>query len=632
MSTHIFIYIIIYIINVKRGMSKDVAVFGAGWAGLTVAFELAKRGYKVTVYEKDLTVGGMAKSKRTPNGVPTEHSWRGYAPFYYNLFSLLKEIPVESMVESFSYPMESMVESFSYPLSQVQEHNTASSLWTYYNGNVYDITKWVPLHPGGQIILKAGGQDLQKTLEKYGLSWHLSNQRVLSNLEKYRIGKLADDTTEHLSSPSLFDTALSPNRLQFRLLSNTQRVGINALDYPFLIYNYLKCAVTDKRKSDYYKVRFLDVITDKVSRGTYNYLVHFISGPGFGFDYNTISFAHHSSFVERTFEKGFGSWKVASGPTSEAIFQPMVHHLEKLGVKFEMGTELISIASDQNKTITQCVVRKDLVTSTVIADHYCICVNPNTLVDVFATSDPIYTQFQGLKTINNQLGFVITFNTNIQLPDNSAYVLIDSPLNITFYPQGQYWTNTTNKNLGNSVKSIWSGTCVQLGNAVSKTKDALKKEILEQVFQSTGLNSDLRKLNPNINVKASVIDVIIYDEWSSDIKAKNPKWVNNISNENFRPHAKTIYSNMTLGGAHCKTSTTVWSMEGAVESGKLAAQEILRTFSDNRKVNVHTFQSILPIRLLQNIDNILYDKGLPHVIDLSILLLVVWATLQVSNR
>ena len=38
-----------------------VAVIGAGPAGLACADELNKRGYKVTVYEKDEEVGGLLR-------------------------------------------------------------------------------------------------------------------------------------------------------------------------------------------------------------------------------------------------------------------------------------------------------------------------------------------------------------------------------------------------------------------------------------------------------------------------------------------------------------------------------------------------------------------------------------------
>ena len=45
-------------------MKPKVAIFGGGIAGLTAAHELAELGYRVSIYEKDSSVGGMAKSSR----------------------------------------------------------------------------------------------------------------------------------------------------------------------------------------------------------------------------------------------------------------------------------------------------------------------------------------------------------------------------------------------------------------------------------------------------------------------------------------------------------------------------------------------------------------------------------------
>ena len=66
-----------------------INIYGAGISGLTIAHELIEKGYQVHIYEKDLEVGGMAKSKRTEENVPSEHSWRGYAPFYFNTFKFI---------------------------------------------------------------------------------------------------------------------------------------------------------------------------------------------------------------------------------------------------------------------------------------------------------------------------------------------------------------------------------------------------------------------------------------------------------------------------------------------------------------------------------------------------------------
>ena len=63
---------------------------------MTLAHELVERGFKVTIYEKDTIPGGMARTFRYPNGVPTEHSWRGYGPFYKNTFNIMKRIPINT--------------------------------------------------------------------------------------------------------------------------------------------------------------------------------------------------------------------------------------------------------------------------------------------------------------------------------------------------------------------------------------------------------------------------------------------------------------------------------------------------------------------------------------------------------
>ena len=41
---------------------KKVLIIGAGPAGLTAGYELAKRGYEVTLLEGDKQVGGIAKT------------------------------------------------------------------------------------------------------------------------------------------------------------------------------------------------------------------------------------------------------------------------------------------------------------------------------------------------------------------------------------------------------------------------------------------------------------------------------------------------------------------------------------------------------------------------------------------
>ena len=79
--------------------SSEVAIFGAGVAGLTAAHELAERGFSVTVYEtshlggKAWSVGvpGSASGGRPP--LPGEHGFRFFPGFYKNLGDTMRRIP-----------------------------------------------------------------------------------------------------------------------------------------------------------------------------------------------------------------------------------------------------------------------------------------------------------------------------------------------------------------------------------------------------------------------------------------------------------------------------------------------------------------------------------------------------------
>ena len=153
---------------------STVSIFGAGIAGLTIAHELVEKGFKVNIYELTDSIGGMAKSIRVPfSKVPTEHSWRGYWPFYKNCFNILKRIPAINInVEKFSQ---------SYSIDEIAKHNTKDDLWVYYKNKVYNVTKFVDEHPGGYIILKAGGKNLEEVWKENGVSWHMTNKIVQDN-------------------------------------------------------------------------------------------------------------------------------------------------------------------------------------------------------------------------------------------------------------------------------------------------------------------------------------------------------------------------------------------------------------------------------------------------------------------
>lgn len=74
-----------------------------------------------------------------------------------------------------------------YTLEQVAEHGSAASCWSVINNNVYDLTQWIALHPGGQTaILKLCGTDGTSLYQ----GQHGSFPPAAEALAKYQIGIL----------------------------------------------------------------------------------------------------------------------------------------------------------------------------------------------------------------------------------------------------------------------------------------------------------------------------------------------------------------------------------------------------------------------------------------------------------
>lgn len=73
-----------------------------------------------------------------------------------------------------------------YTIEEVAKHNKKSDAWIVIDGIVADITKWIPLHPGGDIIMRGVGKDASKLFHNIG---HSANAKKM--LKKYKIGILA---------------------------------------------------------------------------------------------------------------------------------------------------------------------------------------------------------------------------------------------------------------------------------------------------------------------------------------------------------------------------------------------------------------------------------------------------------
>lgn len=77
-----------------------------------------------------------------------------------------------------------------YTLTDVSSHSNSESCWTIINGNVYDVTKFIPRHEGGDRILNACGKDATDLFTGKSPMGRLHSATAIKLLSRMQIGTL----------------------------------------------------------------------------------------------------------------------------------------------------------------------------------------------------------------------------------------------------------------------------------------------------------------------------------------------------------------------------------------------------------------------------------------------------------
>ncbi|KAM4907694.1 cytochrome b5 isoform 1-T1 [Sylvia borin] len=85
-----------------------------------------------------------------------------------------------------------------YRLEEVQKHSNSQSTWIIIHNRIYDVTKFLDEHPGGEEVLReqAGG-DATENFEDVG---HSTDARTMS--ESFIVGELHPDDRAKLQKPT----------------------------------------------------------------------------------------------------------------------------------------------------------------------------------------------------------------------------------------------------------------------------------------------------------------------------------------------------------------------------------------------------------------------------------------------
>jgi cytochrome b involved in lipid metabolism len=79
-------------------------------------------------------------------------------------------------------------------ISEVRKHSTEKDCWVVIEGKVYNVTEYLPAHPGGpQWILDWAGKDATEAFATKGGMGIEHTETAREEMKKYLIGELASE-------------------------------------------------------------------------------------------------------------------------------------------------------------------------------------------------------------------------------------------------------------------------------------------------------------------------------------------------------------------------------------------------------------------------------------------------------
>ena len=556
-----------YYIYKRMALAKHVAIFGAGIAGLSAAHELVRRGYRVSVYESEAEAGGFFRSARNlqSGNLPTEYSWHGMGPWYHNLFAVLRQIPFDDTGSVYDKALSRPIAFGIFPDHGKAEFfdNGLRSTPRMFRFSLWDWLKWAWL------MFKTWGANV-RTQEKYSRQNAAAQWKPMLSEQGYRTWR--------------------------------------ACFGPWVGSDWTKVSL--HHAGQFFRKQL-------ISKPPHAHLAD-DQGP---------AWSHGAK----------DGWLLFRGPSSEFWFGRWIKDLMERGVSFYWNERLERFRFN-GTTITAGLLGSGTI---VDADLYILAVNPFAAAEILARTPELEKQeeLRLFKLLvaegpHVQVSFRIGFAEPIKFPRaRTAVVVADSEFNLTLFAEDQVWKSDVD--LGREIKALWTGTsCVatvpgRLFNLpVSKcSKEQFLAEVEAQILSCESLNALIKEANGGRSLADfKIARIEVWHEWifsPEGIRGPQPKWVTTTNTQPYLPSQITPVPNLFLAGAHTKTEVDVWSIEGAVESGRRAARAIDPT--------VEVISQYKPwwLRAISSVDDVCYKVGAPHVLDLAMVVLLLGAALTI---
>jgi hypothetical protein len=536
---------------------KRVAVFGAGIAGLTVAHELARRGYLVSVYETNAEAGGFFRSaRRAVNGnIPSEYSWHGFGPWYHNVFDLMKQIPFDDTHSMYERALSRPID---FGLAGDDGQTQFDDTWLVNIRGMFRMT-WRDVVFGSWLMVKTWAAD-RRSNEYYSTlnaaaAWH----------------------------PWLSEKCCQSWRASFGPWIGSDWLNVSLHTAGQFFRKQLITAPAHYHSADAEGPAWRHGARD-------GWLL--LRGPSneYWFDrwvkYQEtlgVAFAWNTSLVELLFDG-----RVCTGAR--------LHSGEIIRAEyFVLAANPFAIAEVLRRTPALESQHQLCLFRALVQD------GPHTQVSLrIAFSEPIAWP--------RERSAIVVASSEFDLTLFAEEQVWDQEVNLGKRVQA-LWTLTA---CVSKIRGRLYGKSVE-----ECSKDQFINEVKSQLYNCSGLNALIAEANEGRSLRDfQILCIEVWHEWqfSSDgICGKQPKWVNRVGNQIFLPTQQTPIKNLALAGAHTRTDVDVWSIEAAVESGRRAA----KVFEPSVKV----LGQYRPrwLSMLRALDNLLYRFNAPNVLDVALI-------------
>jgi uncharacterized protein with NAD-binding domain and iron-sulfur cluster len=326
--------------------------------------------------------------------------------------------------------------------------------------------------------------------------------------------------------------------------------------------------------------------------------------------------------------------RVLNGPTNENWLYPWLDYLNKIGVKYHFGHEVVGLNMN-GREIESVTVKSEDGKELVYHADYFILSTPVEKAAKIINQDmmKIDSTLTSIETLAGSVSWMngIQYYLNEDVAINKGHIIFsDSEWAVTSISQVQFWKDyDLSVRYNGKVKGVlsvdisdWLVTKYKGKTAEDCDPDDVAKLVWEQM--RAGLHIDGKEILRDDMIEHYYLDRDIrwFKKDGHNID-EEPLLVNTINSWALRPEAATEIPNFFLASDYVRTNTDLATMEGANEAARRAVNCIIDSSgSKERLCKVWGLKEPLFFKPLKWFDKKRFSKGLSYSIHVPLWLKV----------